>query len=115
VVFVLVEPDDPDEPESELVEDVDPDDDSEPDDPLDVSEDFDPFDDESEVDPGAVVADEARLSVLKKPEPLKVTPTGWKTFFTGRISPDSGWAYSSSVSSVNACWTSTVSPVSTNL
>ncbi len=70
---------------------------------------------ESDVDPGGVVADDPRLSVLKNPEPLNVTPTGWNTFFTGSTSPDSGWAYSMSVSSVNACWTSMVSPVSTNL
>jgi hypothetical protein len=31
-----------------------------------------------------------RLSVLKNPEPLNVTPTGVKTFFTGRTSPLSG-------------------------
>jgi hypothetical protein len=35
-----------------------------------------------------------RLSVLKKPEPLNVTPTGVKTFLTGRSSPESGWAIS---------------------
>ncbi len=70
---------------------------------------------ESEVDPGGVVALDPRLSVLKNPEPLNVTPTGWNTFFTGSTSPVSGWAYSVSVSSVNACWTSMVSPVSTNL
>src|SRR4029078_5711725 len=57
----------------------------------------------------------SRLSVLKKPEPLKVTPTGVKTFLTGRTSPDSGCATSVRVASVNACWTSIVSPVSTNL
>ena len=56
-----------------------------------------------------------RLSVLKKPDPLKVTPTGVNTFFTGSTSPDSGWAYSVRVSSWNACWTSMVSPESTNL
>lgn len=31
---------------------------------------------ESDVEPGGVVAFEPRLSVLKNPEPLKVTPTG---------------------------------------
>lgn len=56
-----------------------------------------------------------RLSVLKKPDPLNVTPTGVNTFFTGSTSPDSGWAYSVRVSSWNACWTSMVSPLSTNL
>ena len=56
-----------------------------------------------------------RLSVLKKPEPLKVTPTGVKTFLTGNISPESGWAISVRLSSWKPCWTSMVSPVSTNL
>ncbi len=56
-----------------------------------------------------------RLSVLKNPEPLNVTPTGVKTFFTGRISPLSGWAISVRLSSWKPCWTSMVSPVSTNL
>ncbi len=56
-----------------------------------------------------------RLSVLKNPEPLKVTPTGVKTFLTGRISPLSGWAISVRLSSWKPCWTSMVSPVSTNL
>jgi len=46
---------------------------------------------------------------------LKVTPTGVKTFFTGIGSPVVGWAASVSAWSVNACWTSMVSPVSTNL
>ena len=71
--------------------------------------------DESVVEPGGVLACEPRLSVLKNPEPLKVTPTGWNTFFTGSTSPDSGWVYSVSESSLNACWTSMVSSVSTNL
>jgi hypothetical protein len=57
----------------------------------------------------------SRLSVLKNPDPLNVTPTGVKTFLTGRTSPDSGCANSVRVASVNACWTSIVSPVSTNL
>ena len=56
-----------------------------------------------------------RLSVLKKPDPLNVTPTGVKTFFTGRTSPLSGWAISVRLSSWKPCWTSMVSPVSTNL
>jgi len=46
---------------------------------------------------------------------LKVTPTGKKTFLTGIVSPDVGWAASVNASSVNACWTSMVSPVSMNL
>ena len=65
--------------------------------------------------PPPVADDFARLSVLKNPEPLKLTPTGWNTFFTGITSPDSGCANSDSVSSLNDCWTSTVSSVSTNL
>lgn len=56
-----------------------------------------------------------RLSVLKNPDPLNVTPTGVKTFLTGRTSPLSGWAISVRFSSWNPCWTSMVSPVSTNL
>lgn len=44
-----------------------------------------------------------RLSVLKKPEPLKLTPTGWKTFLTGITSPEAGCANSDSVSSLNDC------------
>ena len=59
--------------------------------------------------------DFSRLSVLKKPDPRNVTPTGVKTFLTGRSSPESGCATSVRVASVNACWTSIVSPVSTNL
>jgi hypothetical protein len=46
---------------------------------------------------------------------LKVTPTGVNTFFTGRTAPSFGWGYSVSASSVNACCTSMVSPVSMNL
>jgi hypothetical protein len=46
---------------------------------------------------------------------LNVTPTGWNTFLTAIIEPVAGCSYSVSVGSVNACWTSTVSPVSTNL
>ena len=56
-----------------------------------------------------------RLSVLKNPDPLNVTPTGVNTFFTGRTSPLSGWAISVRFSSWKPCWTSMVSPVSTNL
>jgi hypothetical protein len=56
-----------------------------------------------------------RLSVLKKPEPLKVTPTGVNTFLTGITRPESGWAISVRFSSWKPCWTSIVSPVSTNL
>ena len=78
-----------DEPESD-----DPDEESVPDDPDD---------------------EEPRLSVLKNPLPLKVTPTGWKTFLTAMTSPESGWVSWVSESSVKDCWTSIVSPVSTNL
>jgi hypothetical protein len=46
---------------------------------------------------------------------LKVTPTGWKTFFTAITAPVVGWTASVRASSVNACCTSMVSPVSTNL
>lgn len=68
------------------------------------------------VDAGAVDACFLpRLSVLKKPDPLKVTPTGVKTFLTGSSSPESGWAISVRLSSWKPCWTSMVSPVSTNL
>ena len=56
-----------------------------------------------------------RLSVLKNPLPLNVTPTGVNTFLTASTSPESGWANSVRVASVKACWTSIVSPVSTNL
>ena len=71
------------------------------------------FEDESD----DVVVDDflPRLSVLKKPDPLNVTPTGVNTFLTGITSPDSGWATSVRVSSWNPCWTSIVSPESTNL
>ena len=106
---VEVEVDDPDDPLESDVVDVEL---------LDESDEFESVDppfDESGFEPGGVVADDPRLSVLKNPDPLNVTPTGWKTFLTGRTSPDCGWAYSVSESSVNACWTSMVSPVSTNL
>jgi hypothetical protein len=46
---------------------------------------------------------------------LNVTPTGRKTFLTGRAWPEPGWTYSVSVSSVNDCWISIVSSVSMNL
>jgi hypothetical protein len=82
-----------------------------PDDPL--SDDADVV---SELVPLDLLDDfEARLSVLKKPEPLNVTPTGVKTLRTGRTLPVSGWAISVRVSSWKPCWTSMVSPVSTNL
>jgi hypothetical protein len=46
---------------------------------------------------------------------LNVTPTGVKTFFTAMRAPVPGWTASVRASSVKACWTSMVSPVSTNL
>jgi hypothetical protein len=99
------------ESDVELVVDPDPDSDVDPDD-----SDFE-VSDELLASPDA--GDEAdflpRLSVLKKPEPLNVTPTGVKTFLTGISSPESGWATSVRFSSWNPCWTSIVSPVSTNL
>lgn len=107
--FDVEEPDSFDELEPESFDD---DDESADDDEL--SEPLDELAD-SDDEPDGVVALESRLSVLKKPDPLNVTPTGWKTFLTGRTSPDSGWVYSVRVSSVNACWTSMVSPDSTNL
>jgi len=125
--------DEPDEPEEEPDDDAD---DAEPaEDPEDDSlEDFfeelddvsldepdspplDESDDGDEAEPAEPLLPlvEPRLSVLKKPLPLNVTPTGWNTFLTGMISPEDGWAASVSVSSANDCWTSIVSPVSTNL
>jgi hypothetical protein len=44
---------------------------------------------------------------------LNVTPTGVNTFFTAITRPDWGFVASVSASSVKACWTSIVSPVST--
>ncbi len=68
----------------------------EPDEPL--SEDSLPPDDAVE---GADFL--PRLSVLKKPEPLNVTPTGVKTFLIGMTSPLSGWAISVRLSSWKPC------------
>ena len=87
-----------------------------------LSDDEELLSDDEDV-PESLVPDEAvdvadflpRLSVLKNPDPLNVTPTGVKTFFTGRTSPLSGWAISVRFSSWKPCWTSMVSPVSTNL
>lgn len=80
------------------VESFDDDDDVEELDSFDDDEELGSFDDdvlselldESDELPGVVVAWDPRLSVLKKPDPLKVTPTGWNTFLTGRTLPDSG-------------------------
>jgi hypothetical protein len=44
---------------------------------------------------------------------LNVTPTGVKTFLTAMTWPVLGCVASVSASSVKACWTSMVSPVST--
>ncbi|WP_395152818.1 hypothetical protein [Ilumatobacter sp.] len=83
--------------------------------PFDDSDD-EPFDESEDVDPAGVVVEVLpRLSFLKKPLPLNVTPTGWNTFLTASVSPESGWTTSVSVSSLNDCWISMVSPVSTNL
>jgi hypothetical protein len=96
--------------ESDVDSDFEPDVDSD-------EPDFDSDGPEESLDDGAGdVADFLpRLSVLKKPDPLNVTPTGVKTFLTGSISPESGWAISVRLSSWKPCWTSIVSPVSTNL
>jgi hypothetical protein len=117
---LLVEELEPPDDEAELSDFVDDDelplsDDEDDDEALLVSDDVD---DESFEDVDADDEDEddlPRLSVLKKPDPLNVTPTGVKTFFTGRTSPLSGWAISVRLSSWKPCWTSMVSPVSTNL
>lgn len=118
-VFVVVvdEEEDDDEESLDDVDALDSFDDVEPLDSFDEEELSAPFDefDESLDAPGGVLACDPRLSVLKKPEPLNVTPTGWNTFLTGRSSPEPGWVYSVSVSSVNACWTSMVSPEAMNL
>jgi len=130
VVVGFDAPDDPvvlfDDPLDSELPDFDPLDSDPPDsDPPDSDEvdldppESDPLDD----DPADWSPEEAfevedflpRLSVLKKPEPLNVTPTGVKTFLTGRTSPVSGWAIWVRFSSWKPCWTSMVSPVSTNL
>lgn len=105
------EPPPPDEP-LPLDELVDDDVESELDDELPLPDELEPPEPEP---PEPEPPEPLRLSVLKKPLPLNVTPTGWNTFLTGIISPESGWAISVSESSVNDCWTSIVSSVSTNL
>ncbi len=87
------------------------DEESEPDDESDESDDLESDELESEESP----LDAPRLSFLKNPVPRNVTPTGWKTFLTAIGRPVSGCLYFVSVSSVNACWTSIVSPVFVNL
>ena len=97
------EDEEPEEPESdEEVEELD-EPESDPDELL--SPDDEPLDLAVSLDEllSAVLVDLARLSVLKKPDPLKLTPTGWNTFFTGITTPDSGCANSDSVSSLNDC------------
>ena len=71
---------------------------------------------ESLVEPAGVVVEVLpRLSFLKKPLPLNVTPTGWNTFLTAITSPVAGCVSSVNELSWNDCWTSMVSPVSVNL
>lgn len=107
--FVLVDSFEDDSFEDESFDDDAPE--SFADDSLEPPDESDEPDDESvELDD-----DFSRLSVLKKPDPLKVTPTGWKTFLTAIWRPVSGCLILVSVSSVKACWTSMVSPVLTNL
>ena len=104
-----------DAPEAEPDE-AEPDDDESDEEPESLASPDEERAEESEPESGFAPAPAVpRLSVLKKPDPLNVTPTGWKTFLTGMGTPDAGWTYSWRVSSVNACWTSMVSPVSTNL
>ena len=114
------EPPDDDPPEESDDDPLDDEPESD-DDPLDdlSPEDLDPLSDVALDDLSPLLVDVEdflpRLSVLKKPDPLKVTPTGVNTFFTGSTSPVSGWAISVRVSSWNPWWTSIVSPESTNL
>jgi hypothetical protein len=76
----------------------------ESDDELLFESDDEPFDESEDVDPAGVVVEVLpRLSFLKNPLPLNVTPTGWNTFLTASMSPESGWATSVSVSSLNDC------------
>ncbi|MFT4864957.1 MAG: hypothetical protein ACI8RE_001142 [Ilumatobacter sp.] len=88
------------ESDDELLEESDDEPFEESDDePLDESDDELLGESDDEEPAGVVVEVWPRLSFLKKPLPLKVTPTGWKTFLTARVSPESGWGYSVSVSS----------------
>lgn len=92
--------DDDEEDESDAFEEEE----SEPEDPLSFDPpSFEPLSlDPWSLDPWSFdeVADFLpRLSVLKNPDPLNVTPTGVKTFLTASNSPDSGWATSVRVSS----------------
>jgi hypothetical protein len=63
----------------------------ESDDELLLESDDEPFDESEVVDPAGVVVEVfPRLSFLKNPLPLNVTPTGWNTFLTASMSPESG-------------------------
>ena len=88
----------------------------ESDESLELLESDEPLLEESLVEPAGVVVEVLpRLSFLKNPLPLDVTPTGWKTFLTAITSPEAGCVCSVNDSSWNDCWTSMVSPVSVNL
>jgi hypothetical protein len=104
------------ESDDELFEESDDELFEESDDELLEESDDELLDESDDVEPAGVVVEVLpRLSFLKKPLPLNVTPTGWNTFLTSSMSPESGWAISVSVSSLKDCWISMVSPVSTNL
>jgi hypothetical protein len=84
-----------------------------------VDEDDESLDDELELLESLALLDEPSDDLLvldeldEPPEPrppLKVTPTGRKTFLTGCTLPSVGWTASVSASSENACCTSMVSP-----
>ena len=102
----------PEDEEVEVLEELD--DESDDFDDSAGFEDSDEDDDPESDEPPAMLPD-LPLSVLYKPPPLKVMPTGRKTFLTGRMVPSTGWMASVSESSEKACCTSMVSPVSTNL
>jgi|TARA_R110002110_G_scaffold359364_1_gene568774 hypothetical protein len=103
--LVLVEVDELlDDSDDELLDDSDDELLFESDDELLLESDDEPFDESEDVDPAGVVVEVLpRLSFLKNPLPLNVTPTGWNTFLTASMSPESGWATSVSVSSLNDC------------
>jgi hypothetical protein len=93
-----------DESDDELLDESDDELLDESDDELLDESDDEPFDESEDVDPAGVVVEVLpRLSFLKNPLPLNVTPTGWNTFLTASTSPESGWATSVSVSSLNDC------------
>jgi len=88
----------------------------ESDESLELLESDEPLLEESLVEPAGVVVEVLpRLSFLKNPLPLNVTPTGWKTFLTAITLPVAGCVCSVNESSWHDCWTSMVSPVSVNL